>query len=50
VLGRGSPARYEGSAEIVKHDGSREAVCVSGDPIADGAGTVIGMVCTFRRA
>ncbi|MFA7562207.1 MAG: PAS domain S-box protein [Methanoculleus sp.] len=50
VLGRGRPARYEGTVELVKSDGSNEAVHVSGDPIADGAGTVIGMVCTFRRA
>lgn len=50
VFGQGRSAECEGAVAIMKSDGSKEAVRVSGDPIADGAGTVIGMVCTFRRA
>lgn len=50
VLGEGRSAEYGGVAELVRRDGSREAVRVSGDPIADGSGTVIGMVCTIYRA
>ncbi|MDN7011643.1 PAS domain S-box protein [Methanoculleus sp. FWC-SCC3] len=50
VLGQGRSAEYAEVVELVKKDGSREAVRVSGDPIADAGGAVVGMVCTFRRA
>ena len=50
VLGEGRSAEYGEVAELVRKDGSNETVHVSGDPIADGSGTVIGMVCTFYRA
>ncbi|ABN57822.1 MULTISPECIES: PAS domain-containing protein [Methanoculleus] len=50
VLGQGRSVECAVGAELVRSDGSKEVVRVSGDPIADGADTVIGMVCTFRKA
>ena len=50
VLEQGRSAECEEVAELVRKDGSKETVRVSGDPIVDGSGTVLGMVCTFYRA
>ncbi|BBL69014.1 PAS domain S-box protein [Methanoculleus chikugoensis] len=50
VLEQGRSAEYALIVSLVRKDGSKEAVRVSGDPIADGSGTVIGMVCTFYKA
>lgn len=50
VLEQGRSAECEMVVDLVRKDGSKEAVRVSGDPIADGSGTVLGMVCTFYRA
>ncbi len=50
VLGRGRSAEYTEEVEFIRNDGSKQAVRVSGDPIVDAAGTVLGMVCTLRRA
>ncbi|NMA10767.1 MAG: PAS domain S-box protein, partial [Methanomicrobiales archaeon] len=50
VLEQGRAAEYAQVVSLVRKGGSKEAVRVSGDPIADGSGTVIGMVCTFYKA
>lgn len=50
VLEQGRSAGCEEVVELVRKDGSKEAVHLSADPIADGSGTVLGMVCTFYRA
>ncbi len=50
VLEQGRSAEYAQVVSLVRKDGSNETVRVSADPIADGSGTVIGMVCTFYKA
>ncbi len=49
VLSKGRSADCAGETVLVRNDGSRLPVRVSGDPIFDAGGAVIGMVCTFRK-
>lgn len=49
VLEQGRAVRHAEGMMLVRNDGSRQPVRISGDPIVDAAGAVIGMVCTFRK-
>lgn len=49
VLERGGTVKHIEGMVLVRNDGSQQPVCISGDPIVDAAGAVIGMVCTFRK-